>query len=97
MYDVLAPGRPDRVNHVYMETRGGEQLHMWVDIDEAPRKPMLQSLQMQREQMVGDAIELTFDADHWNSVNRDKEPIVKELDVGPDVEWRKNAPDERAS
>src|SRR5258706_7107060 len=42
-------GRPYRVNHVYTDFRGGEQLHLWVDIDEAPREPMKKSLVMRRE------------------------------------------------
>lgn len=93
-------GRPYRVNHVYTVTRGEEQLHLWVDIDEAPRAPMFSSLQMRREQMVGDAVQLTFDADHWNSIHPEEEPIHIELDFAPDVEWRKNTPgdeDERVA
>jgi hypothetical protein len=89
-----ATGRPYRVNHVYQAFRDGEQLHLWVDIDEAPREPIVKSLQMRREQMVGDAVQLSFDAEHWNRINPEQEPIVPELDFGPDVEWRKNAPPE---
>lgn len=84
--------RPYRVNHMYPEWRKDEQIHLWVDIDEAPREPMLKSLTMRREQMVGDAVQLSFDAEHWNRVNSDKEPIPLELDFAPDVEWRKNSP-----
>lgn len=84
--------RPYRVNHVYVDKN---QVHMWIDIDEAPRGPMFESLQMRRNQMVGDAVLLTFDADHWNGINPDQPQIVMELDFGPDVDWRKNAgPDE---
>jgi hypothetical protein len=86
--------RPYRVNHAYTTTQGGEQMTFWVDIDEAPRKPMLKSLVNRREQMVGDGLQLTLDADHWNSINPTDEPIVMPMDFTDDVEWRKNAPDE---
>jgi hypothetical protein len=70
------------------------QSTLWVDIDEAPRKPMLKSLVQRREQMVGDGLQLTLDAMHWNSIHPKDEPIDLPLDLGPDVEWRINAPDE---
>jgi hypothetical protein len=65
-----------------------------VDIDEAPRFPMFKSLQKRREQMVGDGFQLTIDAEYWNGIHPDDDPIIIEMDIGPDVEWRKNAPDE---
>ena len=89
-------GRPYRANHVYAAHQGGIQLHLWIDIDEAPRGPMLKAFQMRREQTVGDVVQLTLDADHWNDINPNDEPIIIQSDFGPDVEWRKNAPDERA-
>ena len=47
--------------------------------------------------MVGDALQLSFDADHWNAMHPDEHPIGVELDFAPDVEWRKSAPEERTS
>lgn len=91
-------GRPYRANHAYPV--GGNQqgtLWAWIDIDEAPREPMRKSLQTRREQMVGDALQLTFDADHWNAMHPAEQPIGIELDFTDDVEWRKNAPEEQAS
>ena len=67
----------------------------WVDIDEAPRKPMVKSLNNRREQMVDDGLMLSYDADHWNSIHPDEEPIQLEMDLTPDIEWRKNSPDEQ--
>lgn len=87
-------GRPYRVNHAFKVSRGGEQLTFWVDIDEATRKTMLKSAVNRREQMVGDALQLTLDLDHWNRVNSKEEKIELPLDLGPDVNWRLNAPDE---
>ncbi len=81
-------GRPYRVNHA-VPAPGG-QFKFWVDIDEKPpRKQMLKSLYNRREQMVGDGLQLTYDADHWNSINPAEEPIQIELDLAFDVELRK--------
>ena len=91
MRQDTATGRPYRANHAVTETRGGRQMTLWVDIDEAPRPRMVKSLIQRREQMVGDAVQLTFDAEHWNSVHPDEEPITMELDFTEDVEWRKNS------
>jgi len=55
---------------------------------------MLRSLGIRREQMVGDGLMLSYDADHWNRIHPDQEPIQIELDFTDDVAWRKNAPNE---
>ncbi len=57
-----------------------------------PRGSMHKSLYQRREQMVGDALQLSLDQDHWDSINPDEEPIQMSLDLTMDVEWRKNAP-----
>jgi len=90
-------GKPYRVNHAVTISQGGQQLTFWVDIDEAPREHMLKSLVNRREQMVGDGLQLSYDQDHWNSINPDEEQIDLPLDITDDVLWRKNAPDEKAS
>lgn len=90
-------GRPYRANHAIPITRDGRQLYLWIDIDEAPRGPMHKSLINRREQMVGDAVQLAFDCDHWNSIHPDEEPITIPLDFTDDVEWRKNAPEEQSA
>ena len=72
------------------------------DIDAAPRKIAHKSFQQRREQMVGDAVQLTFDVMHWNRVNETETPIDMPIDMPmdmpmdftDDVEWRINAPDE---
>ncbi len=88
-------GKPYRVNHAVTVARGnGKQMTFWVDIDEAPRRHMHNSLVRRREQMVGDGLQLSLDQDHWNSVHPHEEKIDLPLDLTPDVEWRKNAPDE---
>lgn len=73
-----------------------KQLTIWIDIDEATRPQIHKSLIQRREQMVGDGLQLTLDAEHWNRMHPDQEPIQMPLDLGPDVEWPKNAP-KRAS
>lgn len=90
-------GRPYRANHAIRTVQAGTQLSFWIDIDEAPRPRILKSLVQRREQMVGDGLQLTLDADHWNGIHKDEEPIVMPLDFTDDVEWRKNAPDDVAA
>lgn len=81
-------GRPYRVNHAIAQ---GQQT-FWFDIDnpKITRKKMLMSLTNRREGMVADGLQLTFDADHWNSIHPDEEPIKPEMDLTLDIEWRKN-------
>ncbi len=81
--------KPYRANHAVP----GKQGHFfWVDIDEAPREPMRKSLIARREQMVGDGLQLTLDADHWNRINPEEKPIIMPMDFTDDVLWRQNAP-----
>ena len=87
-------GRPYRANHAYPKWNQGELFTVWVDIDEAPRAPMQKSLVNRREQMVGDGLQLTLDADHWNSIHPEEAPIVLPMDFTTDIEWRKNAPND---
>lgn len=87
-------GRSYRVYHAVPRVLNGQTSFSWVDIDEAPRKPMFKSLMQRREQMVGDGLQLSLDADHWNSIHATEEPIVIPLDFTDDIEWRKNAPDD---
>lgn len=87
-------GKPYRANHAVPVKQGNRQYHLWIDIDEATRKPMQKSCVNRREQMVGDGLQLTLDIDHWNSKNPKEEPIVMPMDFTDDIEWRKNAPDD---
>lgn len=87
-------GRSYRVYHAVPRVQNGQMSFTWVDIDEAPRKPMFKSLMQRREQMVGDGLQLSLDADHWNSIHSAEEPIVVPMDFTDDIEWRKNAPDD---
>lgn len=86
-------GEPYRVYHSYPVKQGNQQLHLWIDIDEAPRGPMHKSVTIRREQMIGDGLQLTFDVEHWNRINSEKEPIEVDMDFTLDIEWRRNAPD----
>jgi hypothetical protein len=90
-------GRPYRVYHAYKQAQGDRQLTLWIDIDTAPRGKMHKSLQMRREQMVGDGFQLTLDADHWNGRHPSEEPIDIPLDFTEDVAERKNVPDEHVA
>ena len=87
-------GAPYRVNHSITTRQGDTQLHLWIDIDEAERGPMLKSLVSRREQMVSDGLQLSFDMDHWNAMNPTKEQIDITMDLNLDIEWRKNSRDD---
>lgn len=90
-------GRPYRANLAVTVYQGGpgEQFTLWTDIDEAPKPIAQKAFVQRREQMVGDAVHLADDIDHWNRVNPKEEPINMPLDFGPDVEWRRSAPGDK--
>jgi hypothetical protein len=87
--------QPYRANHYFVIEQGGEQLRLWLDIDDdAPRYKMVKALGLRREQMIGDGLQLTRDAEHWNRINAEQEPIQLDMDLTDEIEWRKNAPGE---
>jgi hypothetical protein len=86
--------RSYRVYHAFPAYRDGAQVRLWVDIDEAQRGPMAASLSLRRQQMVDDGYHLALDADHWNSIHPEEDPIRLVFDFSDDVEERKNAPEE---
>ena len=86
-------GRPYRVNHAIPIKQGQQSLFVWIDIDQAPRNLMIKSLNLRREQMVGDGLQLSYDADRWNSQNSEEEKIQLEFDLGFDIELRKHVAD----
>lgn len=85
-------GRPYRANLAVTEWNGKEQFTLWTDMDVAPRPIARKAFVQRREQMVGDAVQLSFDVEHWNRINEKDEPIDMPMDFQPDVDWRKNAP-----
>jgi hypothetical protein len=87
--------RPYRANLAFMKRLpNGKQLGLWIDTDEAPRHQMEKALTLYREQMVGEALIGTNTAEHWNAMNPMQRPLVFPTDLGPDVQWRQNAPEE---
>jgi hypothetical protein len=82
-------GRPYRSYHVYRQRQGDRQLFLWVDIDKAPRTKMDKSLQMRRAQMIGDAVAITDDAEHWSRMHPHEKPIQIVLDFSDDVAERR--------
>jgi len=89
-------GKPYRANLAVTSWQGSQQITLWTDIDQAPRPIAQRSFQQRREQMVGDAVQLTFDVMHWNRVNPQDAPIEMPMDFTDDVQWRLNTPDEDA-
>ncbi len=93
-YDKVT-GRPYRANHAVTTNTGkGTQTTFWIDIDNTKRAHMQKSLVQRREQMVGDGVQLSLDADHWNSSHPAEAPIELPMDLSPDIEWAKNGLDE---
>jgi len=68
----------------------GQLTFSYVDTDDAPREPMAKALTLRVSMMVDDGVQVTFDAEHWNRVNPDKQPISVEelLDLREQVQWR---------
>lgn len=87
-YRVDAKGRRYRSKHAVRQTKGGKQLSLWADIDEAPRSHMVKAFGQRRKQIVGDCFQLHQDVEHYNDVNPSKEPIQLVLDFTDDVEER---------
>lgn len=86
-------GRPFRRNHAYPGTVNGKQSILWGDIDTMTRKQMHMSLQQRREQMVGDAVQLAADAEHWTNSHPDEDPIQMSFDFRDDI-LERNAMDD---
>jgi hypothetical protein len=82
-------GLPYRANHAV--PKSGSQQCLWIDIDEATRALMQKSAVKRREQIVGDALQLELDVQHWNRVNPHEDPINIPLDFTEDVEERINS------
>lgn len=89
-----ATGRPYRVNFAVTDRSNGQQLTFWHTLNTAPRRIAHKGLMQRREQMVGDAVSLSDDADHWNRIHPEEEPIQIPLDFEFDVLLRRNAPPE---
>lgn len=82
-------GRPYRANHAYTDHKS--QTTLWYDIDEATRPQIRRCLIQRREQTIGDVVQLSFDAEHWNNAHPKDEPLVMETDYTLDVELRRAA------
>jgi hypothetical protein len=88
-----------RANHALpIPSSDGRQRHLWIDIDDetTTRNRMLKCLGVRRENMVGDGVQATKDANRWNRTRPEQEPIQFPLDLGPDVEWRLNSKKKKA-
>ena len=81
-------GEAYRANHRIPSDNDGTK-SLWLDIDDAPaRAKMLLSLSNRRDQTVGDMTQLTRDANRWNRLCPNEEPIQIPLDLTFDVELR---------
>jgi len=76
-------GRPYRANHAVDTAQGV----FWIDIDEKPKRSIMQkSLMKRRQQMVADGFHLTLDAEHWNSENPEQTAIQISMDFELDIQ-----------
>ena len=90
-------GQPYKPNLSFsIEGPGQGTLWKWVDVDEAERKVVVKCLVQRREQTVGDIYQMELIQDHWNNIHPNEEPIKMPLDYQPDMDWKKNGPDEAA-
>jgi hypothetical protein len=89
-------GRHYRVYHAFTPDGGGQGV-LWIDIDEAPRKIMVKSTVMRREQVIGDMVQLYLDLEHWNNKHPSEKPIVLVTDVTEDINERLAGPEESAA
>lgn len=88
--DVL--GESYNANICYEVLVGDKIETRWADTDTASRDKIVKNAALRRNQVVGDLVRATATLLHWNRVHPDQEPVQMELDFGPDVEWKLNAP-----
>jgi hypothetical protein len=69
----------------------GVPLFKWADIDTAQRPHVEKGLQYRRQGIVSDCYQLRIDADHYNSVHADEEPLNPVLQFEDDVNEMKIA------
>jgi hypothetical protein len=79
-------GRPVRANQVARVVRDGVQQYLWGDIRQIPRKHMNSSVQVKREQMVGECRQVDRDCTFWSSLHPDEEAVTCVFDFTDDVE-----------
>lgn len=81
---VDAAGREYRAKHCVRQSSGGRQLHLWADIDTAPRAFMVKSFGQRRKAIANDCFQLKQDVDHFNEES-DASDIQLIMDFSDDV------------
>jgi hypothetical protein len=85
--------RPYRLYQSYRGSKGGVQADLWGRTDGFTWEQREKSFKQRREQITGEIVALTDDADHCNRIHPEEERHQIELDFGPDVAWRKSQDD----
>lgn len=81
-----------RAKHSVRTNVGGVQLSLWADIDlNASHGFMEKSVSQRRRAIVDDCFQLKMDADHYNDLHPEREPIQPILDFSEDVAEREAA------
>lgn len=94
-------GRSVRTKHAALRERDGRQLMLWDDIRTAEPEHIERSIQLRRQQIVGDCCQLKRDRDSYNDnnsygaqlpLNLNFENDVTEVEAAeeaPDTSWRR--------
>lgn len=89
--------RPYKANlAITGRTQSGQQTSLWIDVDEAPRHKVVKALHLFREHVINVTVIGVNTADHWNRLYPGQLPIPFDRDLTEDVEWRLNAPKQKA-
>ena len=78
-------GRRYRAKHAVRITTGGVQYAFWADVDTAPREHIEKAFGQRRQQIVADCYQLKVDADVYNDIYGESQPIQIVLDFTQDV------------
>lgn len=68
-------GNPYRAHHAYYDDADGRQLPLWFDLDRAKCDRVVKYVYQRRQHIVQEAVQLTLDLDHWNSVHPTQQPV----------------------
>ncbi len=78
-------GRTVRTKHAALRERDGQQLMLWDDIRTAEPEHMERSVQLRRQQIVGDCCQLKSDRDSYNDNNSYGAQLSLNLNFEKDV------------
>ena len=88
----MTVGSGYRVNHAVRITKGGVQHTLWAEMGFAPHDHMEKAFAQQREQVIGDCVQVKIDVDTYNRQKPSGLPAIQfVLDFTEDVAERELA------